>query len=164
MAVNFGFRCITCGKTLTDYSEDGSSETITSHLADNPTHVIGEQYYDNNEAIIQLNFSCINKLSNKQTYEEVCLYPYLGNKMGTPKKIYIVSKIDNSSFVYDVRLFDMTNNKIIVEKKSLNNTELQIVDLGELTNLPTEEAILELQIKTNSDYAYANIKSFAIKY
>jgi len=48
-----------------------------------------------------------------------------------------------------VRVFDLTNGNVIATSALFSNTVIQVVDLGAITNLPTAEAVFEMQAAHN---------------
>lgn len=80
---------------------------------------------------------------------------------------YYFSSLDNDTFItsftivscvkgaisYKIRIYDSINNKIICETDSLNNTNLQIVKLDNLSNIPLNDTLFEIQgiISDNSN-------------
>lgn len=68
------------------------------------------------------------------------------NQMGIPKKIKIISYINLINNKGNIRLYDLTNAKVIAEVTDINSTVPIPIDMGTLSNLPTEEAIFEIQM------------------
>ncbi len=60
--------------------------------------------------------------------------------------VKVLSYMDTGITSYDLQLFDKTHGNIIVTKNS-TNTDEELVDVGTLTNMPTVESILELNVK-----------------
>jgi len=65
---------------------------------------------------------------------------------GTPQKITIIENQEPGR-TGGVKIYDVTNGNTIVEKTDMTNTDLVIHDMGSLNNLPSNEAIFEIQIK-----------------
>lgn len=68
------------------------------------------------------------------------------SKMGVPSKFKAIVKHSQSDGTMYVRIMDVTNNNIICEGNRAGNTE-GVLDLGALSNLPSNEVILEIQSK-----------------
>lgn len=62
--------------------------------------------------------------------------------------IKIVSYMQKHIDSYDVRIYDMTNNKVLAEQ-SYKNTDRQINSITKFTNMPDGDAIIEIQCKKN---------------
>jgi len=75
-------------------------------------------------------------------------FKYAGSdEIGVINYIEIIGYKDSSPTSYAVRVYDVTNNNILAEKTGLTNTEEEIIDLGSISNIPTQSAILEIQAK-----------------
>lgn len=75
-------------------------------------------------------------------------------KMGIPKNFKAIVKHSKSSGSVYLRVVDLTNNNIICENNVVGNEE-SILDLGTLSDLPSNEAMLEVQgKKTGSGSGY----------
>ncbi|QKF94442.1 hypothetical protein QKU48_gp0984 [Fadolivirus algeromassiliense] len=103
-----------------------------------------------------------NGISNT-IYKRYGVYGYLGSKyIGEIKKISIVSYMDNATN-YSVRIYDVTNSKIIVESVFTNKTEMML-DMGQLSNIPETASVIEIQIKktggTANDKVYSEVIMF----
>lgn len=73
----------------------------------------------------------------------------VGENLRHIKTIKVLSyKQNNNIDSYDVRIYDATNDQIIAES-NFNNLIPIVNDLGTLSNLPNEEAVLEIQCKKN---------------
>lgn len=59
---------------------------------------------------------------------------------------------------YKLRLFDAINNKIIGESDSLNNSNLQIINIINLINIPENNTLLELQGQVSDTTSICIIK------
>lgn len=60
----------------------------------------------------------------------------------------VISSMDRGIDSYSVRLYDATHNAVICEK-TFTNTEEELNDMGELSDIAPGEAKLELQAKKN---------------
>jgi len=83
------------------------------------------------------------------TYESVGHFIFSGsNKVGIPKKIKATVFIEKISSPANIRIRDITNSNTIAEKTNITNTLEEIIDLGNISNIPTGEAIFEIQTNT----------------
>jgi len=90
----------------------------------------------------------IGRKNLTSTYEFIAPFPFPGTtNFGTPTKIKIISKGDSIEEI-DIKIEDSTHSLTIVEKTGLIHTVFTITDLGTLSNLPTDEAIFEIQAKS----------------
>ena len=86
---------------------------------------------------------------NTSSYLRYGVYGYSGTNLTLSfKKISIVAYMDNTVTDYSVRIFNMTNSNIIAEATFTNTTE-QILDMGSLSNIPSNPSILEIHLKRN---------------
>lgn len=65
--------------------------------------------------------------------------------MGTPTSMKVTAWADSGG-TCAVRVYDVTNSKVICSNESITNTVKTAIDLGALSNLPTGEAVWEIQI------------------
>lgn len=72
--------------------------------------------------------------------------------------IEIISHMDEACTSYSIRVYDLTNGAILAEATGLDNTSAKIQDLGVISNIPSDPAVLEVQLKrvggSNSDSIY----------
>lgn len=95
--------------------------------------------------------SSINK-----TYTTTHLFIYKGSKY-TAVLSKVKCVIDTKGNDVNIRLYDITNRKIICEKLSVNNSDKTVLDLGTIDNVPEEESILETQICNPSIIGKKNV-------
>lgn len=93
------------------------------------------------------------------SYKAIGSFKYGGsNSVGTIDYIETISNIDLGVTSYSVRIYDKTNNQILAEKTGMTNVVEEVQDLGEISNVPVETSVLEIQLKrtggTEYDYAY----------
>lgn len=69
-------------------------------------------------------------------------------KMGTPTNIKAIANV--TAGTGSMKIYDLTNAATIAENTSITGTTPAIIDLGTLSNLPTGEAIFEIQIKVTT--------------
>lgn len=82
------------------------------------------------------------------TYVQAGVFRFGGTTtLGTPTKIKAVGWKDAATTSWDVQVLDITNSLTIVTKTGNTGNSPEIVDLGTLSNLPTAEAMFEVQIK-----------------
>ena len=106
---------------------------------------------------------------NKKNYSVISKFEYAGsNNIGSIQMIEIMSHTENSNTSYDLRIYNPNastlSEEILVEKTNLNNEESQIIDLGEINNVPSEKSILEIQCKNNSGNKNIIISEIIIYY
>jgi len=79
-------------------------------------------------------------------YERVRPHIFRGsNVMGTPSAIKVLAWVD-SGCTCAIRVQDITNNKTICSNESITGTSEAIGSLGAISNVPTGEALWEVQI------------------
>jgi len=81
------------------------------------------------------------------------------NCIGNVLDIKAIAGGNTANVLGKIKVYDYTNSKTIVEKTGIDQVGKDFVDLGDFSNLPEEEAILEIQIaNAGSDSFYiANI-------
>jgi hypothetical protein len=65
--------------------------------------------------------------------------------LGDPSKIEVIARAKDPGKTGDLRVFDVDNNKVICELIGISNNTFQILDLGDLDNLPSSKTIWEIQ-------------------
>ncbi len=87
----------------------------------------------------------------QETYEVVAHILYPGSVLvGVVSKIEITFMNENILDPLDVKIFDLTNAKTIVEKLNLAGAAdnvFEVADLGSLANIPSAMSVFELQIR-----------------
>lgn len=90
-------------------------------------------------------------------YTKVIRFIYPGSdSCGIIDYVEVLSRMNSGITSYDIRLVDKTNNTIMAEVIGLTNTTDSANDLGTISNIPTNKAVLEIHIKVNG----ANGNSF----
>lgn len=85
-------------------------------------------------------------------------------ELGTPVKIKVAYQVQQSSKPGSIRIYDYTNGNVIAEKTHLNSTSENIVDLGSLSNLPSSQAVFEVQMKTTSSSKWIRASSLSMEF
>lgn len=86
------------------------------------------------------------------------------DRRGPPTMIKMIARAKDSGKVSDLRLYDLTNGKVIAEKLGITNNVFLIIDLGTITNLPTGEARWEAQGKKPGGGTNCQIKLCYVGY
>lgn len=97
-----------------------------------------------------LNYSYNGDLNaTSTTYVAVAKFYFAGtNKLGTPANIKAI--VFQGAVSSQVRIYDLTNSLQIAESAAFTETTPVVKDLGAISNLPTAEAIFEIQLKKTS--------------
>lgn len=77
------------------------------------------------------------------------------------KKIIIGSSIDEGGS-YQIRVYDLLNNKVITDSNILSNNHLEITSLELLSNIPESDTLIEFQCKVT--VGVATIKTIHFVY
>jgi len=95
---------------------------------------------------VTLNGVAAPQLTSAQTsFKVLAKFIYRGsNLVGIPNSIRILAWTSATSG--DIKFFDKTNGNTIVEKNITNSVEA-VIDMGTLSNIPTTEAVIEIQAK-----------------
>jgi len=142
-----------------------SGDVMTGHLTLNadPTadlHAATKQYVDSQSGggsgstDIELCFGGekdkYGLTTSNSSYEVHTAFRFGGTStLGTPTAIKAVVSLDGGDSTGYVKIYDRSNNKTIVSK-SFTNDDIHILNLGSLSNLPSNEAVWEVQIKANN--------------
>jgi hypothetical protein len=107
----------------------------------------------------------VGKSSKASSYQALAKFVFggtaLNNKIISIKGVFYMQSGGSNS--YSVRIYDVTNGNIIAEITGADNTSAEIVDLGNVSNLPENEAILEIQVKsTGNKRAYCDSVTFTL--
>jgi hypothetical protein len=78
------------------------------------------------------------------TYETLAHIIYPGSDLRGLDYVYVATQLGGGTSM-SVRLYDLTNAQQIAEKTGITNTTFSAVDIGTLSNLPTGQAMLEIQ-------------------
>jgi len=100
-------------------------------------------------------------------YEAGAYFIFQGTaNLGTPTNIKAVLCVEDDSSPGSLRIYDTTNAKIIAELTDIDNENPQILDLGTLSNLPTGEALIEVQGKVEHDEEHEelHLKALSIQF
>jgi len=90
-------------------------------------------------------------------YSSILTFIYPGSNQITDLGIInVTSYMDSGGTSYQIRLFDVTNTNVLASG-SFTNTTININSLTSIANIPTDQAVCEVQIKvTGSTVAYAS--------
>lgn len=88
----------------------------------------------------------------------VTVASFLHNKESSVTSMNVISFMEVGGTSYDVRVVDITNNAVIASQNLANTDELNN-SLGTISNLPSDNAIFELQVKING-VTVAQVKNF----
>jgi hypothetical protein len=105
---------------------------FTQRSIDIPIYGVSAQYY---------------RSATAAAYSTVSRFIFRGSTIhGTPTNAKAIAWISSSSQTGRVRLYDITNSLTIATSGTFNNTTGAIIDLGTISNVPTGDAIFEVQI------------------
>lgn len=140
-----------------DTALDGGEQTALNVLVLNhvPTTNIGRQV---------TGISLFTQQVTESTYQTLGSFYYPGKSL--LKKITnvkLIGYMEESGVSFDVRLFDSTNTKVIAGN-NFSDVEENISDLGSVSNVPTDQAVFEVQAKTNGSDTVAYVKNVSIYY
>jgi len=110
----------------------------------------------------------INKSSKKTSYTTVGRIVYLGSKIiGNIIEVDAIMYMDSGVDSYDIRFVDKTNSSVIIaEKSGITNTEDAIIEITEISNLPSDKSRLDIQVRKNggTGNTYVYLDSVLVKY
>lgn len=87
---------------------------------------------------------------NNQSYFRIADFQYAGSDVnGLINQIDIISYKDNNVTSYDIKIVDVTNATIIKEMTGFSNNSAELIEILPLSNIPTSQALIEIQAKRN---------------
>ena len=91
-----------------------------------------------------------NTITPKNNWVLSGYFQYPGSdQAGTIDYIDLISCMDSGINNYDARVLVKNTGAVLVEKTGMTNTETATIDLGTVSNVPTDKTTLELQIRKN---------------
>ncbi len=190
MTITMRWVCLNCGEVFISQEE----ADIHLEIIDNLNHIIIEGYskgdciptsialkdnedeinklqvdngniiIDNDGEIQKINDTIvisIHKYGRRSSWTS--LKEFLYKSDNNIKDIHIISKNSNDKYTYDVRIYDKTHNNVICEINDLSNRKFEVYKLI-CDNLPNEESIFELQVRSSKNNIKVYIDSITIKY
>lgn len=100
-------------------------------------------------------------------YFVVSTFRYRGsNKVGIINKIEVIAYKDTGITSYDIRILDKSTGSVIASKTGNTNENYEILDLGNISNIPPESTLCEVQVKRNGGNSsrYINISEIVVYY
>lgn len=86
--------------------------------------------------------------NNTSSYGYVGRFVYFGDSDVTIHSIKVLGyKTRPNINSYNLRVYDVSNNTVVAELTDLINDTPELMDMGEISNIPTAETIMELQLK-----------------
>ena len=89
---------------------------------------------------------------------------YDGTINSTILSVDVIARANSLGDSFSIRLYDLYNSKVVAEKTGLSNSQIEIIDLGDILYQPENKTILELQIKRDSGSDVIISESFEIKF
>ena len=136
---------------LTDTANDNIDFIFESALSGGQTTTL-ESVLSAHDGLPTLNLKNKNIEVNVETkltnFFKVKTFYIKGKLTENIRNIKILSNIKNDTSSYTARIYDIANYNIIAEA-TFTNTDSQLNDLGTISNVPNNESIFELQIKSN---------------
>lgn len=127
-------------------------DTIIANFSTTPMYLINNgienQYVSFNKTL------GMGEIKTKSKYYEVVYsYVFAGSvNEPPPKHVNVITQKEGSYIAsYDARVYDLTNSNFICEKTGMTNSEVDFVDLGTVSNIPTTSAVWEIHIRANFD-------------
>lgn len=99
--------------------------------------------------------------STESSYNVVTSFIYRGSNVAGAWDNFSFSSYKNTSdvFTYSIRVWDTGNHQVIAEVTGLNNTVPVITTTTNLSNIPTTEALIEIQCKLSTDNEFGVLHS-----
>lgn len=141
-----------------DAALSGGEQTTLTTLIGNHDHTVPVTY--NNVSKISLK----NETISTSTYKRFGTFIYPGsNHTGTIAKICGIGHMDIGVTSYSIKVDDKTNGTTIAVNTFTDTTE-GFINLGTVSNIPTEEAMIEICVKktggTGNKKAYLDSITF----
>ena len=101
----------------------------------------------------------------KTTYIDLdCKFIFDPSIMTSISEIKFISYLKKSGGTYDIRAIDLTHDNVIGEITGLNNEDLQVMSLSDLTNTPAENSIIEFNARVTDKKIEACIVGVEVHY
>lgn len=140
-------------------SLDGSEKTILGGIMAN---------HNANGDPLRVNFFRVYPEIRKSSYSywfTVATFTYLGSdRIGSINYIDVISKRQNSLSDYNLRVVDISKGKIICSVGNLDNDSYQLTSLGVISNVPSTESIMEVQVKTDNNQNAVFLQEIQVYY
>lgn len=101
----------------------------------------------NTKKIVKLNKTRSN-ITSSGSYDALYEFVFPGGDVSSISSIKFLSYMDNGITSYDIRIYDSTNGTVIATV-NLTNAVKTIITLSSFNNIPTGDAIMEIQAKKN---------------
>jgi hypothetical protein len=86
--------------------------------------------------------------ANYEEYFIIARFDYIGSSnIGNIDFIEVLSKIENDSETYSIKVINSVTLETIAEKTGFNNTEYEANDLGTISSTPEKNTTLEVYVK-----------------
>ena len=119
----------------------GAEQTTLNGLISGHSPVVKPTYSRKHDLIPKKSFI------KNTTYERIVVFEYPGSNYGSPIiNVTCISYMDSNCTSYDIKILDKTNNLVIVENNFTNTTEVKNT-LTPISNIPTDEAIIEIYVR-----------------
>lgn len=121
------------------------SDTLPTECPNSSLHSIYDfTDIDREEQVLRINNIFTSKTD---VYTRALLFQYNSNTLGLLRRIKAIIYCDGTTTNFDVKLMDITNKTVLLETNCTNTNPTIMVDLGVVSSSPTDECILELQIR-----------------
>jgi len=100
-------------------------------------------------------------------WETVSTFNFRGSSItGVITAIKLVAWMDNAITSFDARIVNNANGSILASVNSTNTETLTTTDMGVVSNIPTAEATLEIQLKRNGGTTsnYVQVEHLQLRY
>lgn len=97
-----------------------------------------------------------NSSTSNTTYTTIYKFQFPGTNDSTITSIKFISYMDNTVTSYDIRLYDFTNDTVLGSGNYTNEVSA-INTISSISNLPTSEAVFEIQFKRNGGSGNKNV-------
>ncbi len=129
--------------TLTTEQISYLDTIVNNHVPDPYIHLKGSDIL----------ISDSNAYTNLSQYKNVLNFRYKGKSViGYPTKIIIIAMIEDGATNGSIRIYDITNNKVITEYSNITSKipMTMLIPLGNKIDYPLLEADFSIQLKINS--------------
>ena len=122
-----------------------------------------QMHYRWSQAFYNGNTTPYLPIKTSGSYQVVCrfVFPGTDNINLSPDTAKSVMSRQNAGITVSVRIYDLTNSNTIAEttaqSPSTDDGDPTVLDLGTVSNLPTTEAVFEIQVASSSAAASAEI-------
>lgn len=130
-------------------------DIVKNHVSDDTSMKISDR----------IRFVGLNHLVDTEVWRRYDVAIYEGTRnVPTIHRISVIGEMDDTCTSYSVKIFDLTNKKIMVEKEftNMDPRTINVIKDSEIQNVPYRAAILSAQVKKTGSSGSAYVYNITI--